>query len=713
MASSSLSKPRANYTVVLQTLLLVEIFPDVCAQLQPVVQTTHGNVRGARLGKEGGAFYLIPYAKSPTGPLRFNQSQPRGRWRGILNVFIPPVNQTHACPQYIEGKGLVGQEDCLKLFVYSPQMPTKPSQSNLPVMFFIHGGSWYLGDGYEGGRYSGTSLAMYHGVVVVSVQYRLGPLGLLTLPELQRQDGLVGNMALVDQRHALQWVRANIAKFGGNPAKVVIFGSDVGASSVCWHLASPGSQGLFRGAILESAHCGGNTQPVTVAMQRWAWAARGAGCSGLHRLQCLSKMPIPSIMASPLYSPTMYSMVIDGTAEGLPARQLELMASGNSSSVPLILGSNKNEHEFCCGRSQPSDECPFLIGWNDDESPRRFIEGMLGQFLSDAQWSRVDEAYPTAAFPDAASRGGAMITDAGWHDRSFKRGGHAFTGQCSVLAAARAAAAGIEAKRVQGRAAHQPWIYQLDFGGQHADEVPFIFGTCSVTGQQGGAVPYPPCAGTNGDIMWLSSLLAFYWTNFAKTLDPNKGDRGNVHMVDWVSGLGSVLTIGARGKGGVRIGPPSRSVLCDFWQRLLQERDETGQAQKDGDSEGQLAQLALQATCSVSLGYRWCKKARRCIRVWDQACPVVVLRLSLPNPPQWLLIAGGMVLGLWLLGGVALAVVLLAPVGESPLVVFLAPRSGGGGDVDPGNTYRSLASSDSLSISSPRSPPGDGHRSNM
>jgi len=407
----------------------------------------------------------------------------------------------------------------------------------------------------------------------------------------------------------------------------------------------------------------------------------------------------------------MYSMVIDGVAEGLPAKQLELIASGNGSSVPLILGSNKNEHEFCCGRGQPSDECPFLTGWNNDESPRGFIEGMLGLFLSDAQWRRVDDAYPTAAFPDAASRGGAMITDAGWIDRSFKRGGHAFTGQCSVLASARAAAAGIEAKRVEGRTVHQPWVYQLDFGGQHGDELPFIFGTCSVAGHGGGAAPYPPCAGTNGDIMWLSSLLAFYWTNFAKTLDPNKGDRGNVHMVDWLPGPDSVLTIGARGKGGVRIGPPSRSALCDFWQRLLQEQDDAGQAQKDGDSEGQLAQLMLQATCSVSFGYRWCKKAGRCIRVWDQACPIIVIKFSTPLPPRWLLISGGAALGLWFLGGVALAAVLLAPVGESSLVVWLTPRTAGGGDSDLGNTYRTLAASEHRSVSSPVSSPDERRRS--
>lgn len=448
--------------------------------------------------------------------------------------------------------------------------------------------------------------------------------------------------------------------------------------------------------------------PMTVAMQRWAWAAKGAGCSGLDRLDCLKNMPLSSIMASPLYSPTMYSLVIDGVGEGLPAKQLELIASGNGSSVPLMIGSNKNEHEFCCGRGQPSDECPFLKGWSDDESPRGFIEGMIGRFLSDAQWRRVDEAYPTVAFPDAASRGGAMITDAGWIDRSFKGGGHAFSGQCSVLASAAAAAAGIEAKRLQGRTVHQPWLYQLDFGGQHADEVPFIFGTCSIAGHGGGAAPYPPCAGTNGDIMWLSSLLAFYWTNFAKTLDPNKGDRGNVHMVNWIPGPDSVLTIGARGKGGVRIGPPGRSALCDFWQRLL-EGDDAGQPQKDGDSEGRLAHLKLQATCSVSLGYRWCKKAGRCVRAWDQACPTMVIQVSFPLPPQWLTAICCFALGLWFLGGVVLAAVLIAPVGESPLMVWLTPRpaGGGGGDSDLGNTYRTLASSEHRSISSSPSLPDD------
>ena len=141
-------------------------------------------------------------------------------------------------------------EDCLYLDVYAPAGATPAS--NLPVMFFIYGGGFVFGDSYEFGFYDGKHIAKQHNVILVAANYRLSSFGFMALPQLMTESGTTGNYGVQDQRFALQWVQQNIRQFGGDPNRVTIFGESAGAMSVCYHVASPASAGLFHAAIVES-----------------------------------------------------------------------------------------------------------------------------------------------------------------------------------------------------------------------------------------------------------------------------------------------------------------------------------------------------------------------------------------------------------------------------------------------------------------------------
>lgn len=154
-----------------------------------------------------------------------------------------------------------GQEDCLYLNVYAPNGATP--QSKLPVMVWIHGGAYTAG---SASAYDGRVLAQKNNIVVVTLNYRLGALGWLSLPALGAEDGggQSGNYGLMDQQAALKWVQSNITAFGGDPGKVTVVGESAGGMSVCAHLASPESAGLFRGQSFRAA-----CAPALATASRW------------------------------------------------------------------------------------------------------------------------------------------------------------------------------------------------------------------------------------------------------------------------------------------------------------------------------------------------------------------------------------------------------------------------------------------------------------
>jgi len=338
-------------------LFLVTVFFGLVEGQLPtsVYKTDAGPVQGVILDGVQ-VFHGIPYAAPPVGNLRFRSPQPVQPWNTTLSCIKPPT----ICPQFSgENHDLFGGEDCLYLDVY---VPLKASKTPRPVAFWIYGGGYTIGDGWEFGKYDGKNLTKFHDFIVVTHNYRLGALGFLSLDELRAEDAnkSTGNYALQDQVAALQWVKRNIAVFGGDPTQVTIFGESAGAFSVCWHLVSQASKGLFASAIMESGTCDSTFFFVTyergVSWSQLHIKSHGCDPTAANVLDCIRNMTVPELLwiKKDLYNETGYWLpilypvmpwgpVVDGSTKGLLDFPLSILQKGTGNNVPLIAGTNNNE----------------------------------------------------------------------------------------------------------------------------------------------------------------------------------------------------------------------------------------------------------------------------------------------------------------------------------------------------------------------------------
>src|SRR5215469_10562212 len=293
-----------------------------------IVGLTDGQIRGKRSGSTY-EYLGIPYAAPPSGPLRWRPPQPPAHWHGIRTA----TQFTPHCPQ---PAGVFGRastsENCLYLNVFAP---LSHPDSRLPVMVWIHGGAFVGG---ESDDYDPSGLVA-DGVIVVTINYRLGALGFLAHPALASSPGgPTGDYGLMDQQASLRWVRQNIRAFGGNPANVTIFGESAGGQSVLLQLISPTARGLFAKAIAESGGYAQYPAPLTSAEAQGRAFATKAGCAD-QTATCLRSLPVATILADQNQSGA--SADIDGLVLKEPLKQA--LASGNFSHVPVIDGSNHDE----------------------------------------------------------------------------------------------------------------------------------------------------------------------------------------------------------------------------------------------------------------------------------------------------------------------------------------------------------------------------------
>jgi len=256
----------------------------------PMITIPDGTIVGTQ-GMGFRAFLGIPYAAPPTGPLRFRPPQPVTPWSTPLVATRRP----HACPQNLEGIAY-GQEDCLYLNVHTPD----PMPTHAPVMIWIHGGAFVLGEGVQadGGTY-GDLLARDHGVIVVSMNYRLGQLGFLAHPALDAEsaDHVSGNYGFLDQVAAIQWVHDHIAAFGGDPGNVTIFGESAGGMAVNRLMISPAARGLFAKAIVQSGAGRERVATLAAAEKQGEGFARSRGVDAKSSAE-LRAIPADKIIAA-------------------------------------------------------------------------------------------------------------------------------------------------------------------------------------------------------------------------------------------------------------------------------------------------------------------------------------------------------------------------------------------------------------------------------
>ena len=310
----------------------------------PVVTVAEGSLRGVDTAGVI-AFFGVPYAAPPVGDLRWQPPQPAARWSVVRSAERLGKNCMQGQPfGDIDPFAAGVSEDCLYLNVWTARTEGRRA----PVMVWIHGGGFYAGFGGEE-RHHGGVLAR-KGAVVVTLNYRLGPFGFLAHPALAEGGHGAGNYGLLDQIAALEWVKRNIARFGGDPARVTIFGESAGAASVGFLVASPLAKGLFHRAILESG-AGIGRAPARPAAEaegvRFAEALgiRGTGAEAAARLRAV---PADSVLAAmqgrgPDGRPAMLARqpVLDGRV--LPRSVDSALATGRANLVPVIVGSNADE----------------------------------------------------------------------------------------------------------------------------------------------------------------------------------------------------------------------------------------------------------------------------------------------------------------------------------------------------------------------------------
>jgi para-nitrobenzyl esterase len=444
-----------------------------------LVQTTAGAVRGAFTADQL-LFAGIPYAAPPVGPLRWQPPAPPVPWPGVRDAskFGPRCMQdTASDPDF----GLPVSEDCLTLNVWRP---TRPAAVMRPVMVWIHGGAFVNG---SGDIYDGRWLVDRGDIVVVTLNYRLGALGFLAHPSLA-PDGQAGNYGLVDQQAALRWVRDNIKNFGGDPAKVTIAGESAGAMSVCDHLVSPASAGLFRAAIIQSGPCQAQATLATAQRVSLDYAASvGCGNPGTAA-DCLRGLPVAKLAETPWYY-RVGSDELTGPVTGtplLPADPVTAIAQGRAARVPVIIGTTHDEFTLFVASQY------LRLGQRPD-----YPQVLTDTFGTAA--ARIAEHYPLSRYGgDSALAYAATVTDG------------VFACPADRIAGSLTKAAPVYGYEFNDRAAPAPApLRSLPFpvGASHSLELRYLFDI-------GGAPPLNPAQGR------LSDEMIRYWARFVITGAP-------------------------------------------------------------------------------------------------------------------------------------------------------------------------------------------------
>ncbi|MGA9778223.1 MAG: carboxylesterase/lipase family protein [Limisphaerales bacterium] len=474
-----------NWTVLLALLLGLQA--TLAEQLRTVqVRTANGVLEGV-ISADGmvRTFKGIPYAAPPVGPLRWKPPQPAPPWIGVrkaIDYGPRPMQGRIFSDMIFRDNG--PSEDCLYLNIW---MPEHRPPGKLPVMVWIYGGGFAAGSTSEP-RQDGGNLAK-KGVMVVSFGYRLGVFGFLALPELTKESehNASGNYGLLDQVAALQWVKANIATFGGDPDNVTIFGESAGSFSVSALMASPLAQGLFKRAIGESGAFFGNTLPAEPRTEVEAAGMKFAESAfGTTSLEALRAVPAQKLLAAALKLPwEHFTPDIDGYF--LPTNCPAIYAAGQQSHVPLLAGWNRDEGSF---RAYFTNDAPTV---------ENYVARARTHFGANAQTFL--KLYPAATDAEAERAaqdfaGDQFIAYSTWKWLEMQLQ----TGEAPVYRYEFDQALPLPADARPGTEPTAP----------HASEIEYVFRVLSSK-----HLPWRP------EDRRVSELMATYWTNFAKTGNPN------------------------------------------------------------------------------------------------------------------------------------------------------------------------------------------------
>jgi para-nitrobenzyl esterase len=519
-------------TVAISSAAVAHAVPDPA-----VVAISTGVLRGT-VAADHRTFSGIPYAAPPVGARRWRAPAPAPLWPGVRDATRPG----NPCPQMggPDGSALIGDEDCLFLNVTTP---AQDDDQRLPVMVWLPGGGFVSGAGSD---YDPARLAAQGRVVVVTVNYRLGALGFLDHPALAATDAASGNFGIADQQEAMRWVRRNIDRFGGNNRNVTVFGQSAGAFSVCGHLASPESAGLFQKAIVQSGPCGNALVTRQVAQARGDEVAKDLGCSArATAAACLRRVPLArlaGIGGDRVFTSTTriadlpWLPVVNTPL--LPRQPLDALRRGVAARVPLMQGGTRDEMR------------PFVaVDYDLQQHPvtaEQYPTIIRRMFAANA--GRVLARYPLNRYSSPSVALATVVTD--WGRK---------IGACPVLPADGAAAKHAPVYAYEFAEDSGQTMGQLPLGAPHAAELPYLFD---------GAFDGPGTPAMSAEQKRLSSQMIDYWAHFAAHGDPNGAGlprwsryRDDGRVLSLVSGPGRPAPTGF-----------SHAHQCEFWNTVEQPR---------------------------------------------------------------------------------------------------------------------------------------------
>ncbi|GGT24574.1 MULTISPECIES: carboxylesterase/lipase family protein [Streptomyces] len=540
----------ARCAAALAALALLGPAPAGDAAAGPVVRTDAGSVRGTA---EGGLrlFRAIPYAAPPVGAHRWAAPRPAAPWQGVRDATRPgPL-----CPQVPNPYARISsvREDCLVLNVTAPS-----GGERRPVLVWIHG------DGTVGGGrfFDGRRLAE-RGLVVVTVNYRLGVFGGFAHPGLRGS----GTFGLQDQQEALRWVRRNAAAFGGDPERVTVAGSSFGAAAITGHLTAPGSRGLFRQAVLSSGEGMMDMPAATMgegvpAYPWYTWrtvremeqtgretaAALGCGQPDTARaLECLRAVPVGRVLGVPYVMNAFQAFAYGG--EVLPELPPRALAAGRFARVPVLSGATRDEHRLFAGLMYDAAGKP-LTGDG--------YAALLRTAFGAARAPAVRAEYPDGGSVPPAHAWAAAVTDRMWARGTFAQ----------HLALARH----VPTYAYEFADRNAPWYLPsagpFDFGAYHAGDTPYLFEEAEARRR------FTPAQAR------LADAMAGYWAAFARAGTPAAAGLPRWPAFDPGAGVPHTQSLAPE-----RVGPVdyAREHRLAFWKQLEQPRG-LSDPQDDGRS---------------------------------------------------------------------------------------------------------------------------------
>jgi para-nitrobenzyl esterase len=459
------------------------------AQSGPTVKVRSGALEGV---VDGGVvvFRNVPYAAPPVGALRWRAPQPPVSWRATRQAKEPGP----ACIQTAGGSSYRGpeSEDCLSLNVYAPQ-----AGGRHPVMVWIHGGGFVGGAGFN---YDGSRFAR-DGVVLVTINYRLGRLGFFAHPAIAATspDGNLADFGLMDQLAALKWVKVNIAAFGGDPDNVTVFGESAGGQSVNALLASPLAKGLFEKAISESSFAafpGSTLDQARAAATKYAEGLNIAG-EDATAANALRAQPASAFSRSvSLTDPGAPRPIVDGVF--MSANPIAAFAAGAQIKVPLIIGGNSFEaSEF----AELVAAAPKAVIARIGGDPDKVIAGWGGE--------------PTRAAADYLTFREVIEPDRRIARDEARTGDPAWVYYFAYL---------------------PPSLRATTIGAWHGAEIPYVFDTLNPSAHPARPQPLMPASfpGATPEDQAMAQLMHGFWVAFAKTGNPRWppiGPYGDITMV--------------------------------------------------------------------------------------------------------------------------------------------------------------------------------------